>query len=203
MALRAVIFDVGGVLTHEDPIERLVERWHRRSGIDAELLSQAVAAVDPRAAETGALSEREFTTGLARRFDLTAGQAAEWMADMWDWYCGDSNEVMRAYARSLQPAYVTAILSNSFDGARGEEARRFQFEQDFDPIMYSHEVGLAKPNPRVFEHTLLTIGCEPADAAFVDDRIENVDAAAALGVRAIHHTNSETTIAVLDRLLRT
>ncbi len=201
MGIRAVIFDVGSVLVHEEPVEHLLDSWHRRSGIDLDRLHEAVTAIDPVASATGALSEQDVEDGLVRAFDLTPEQAAGWMSDLWDWYCGSSNEVVRDYARSLRPGLVTAILSNSFDGARREEERRLHFADDFDPIVYSHEAGMAKPDPKVFLFTLDAIGCAPTEAAFVDDRMENVEAAAALGIRAVHHVDTFSTLAALDRLL--
>jgi putative hydrolase of the HAD superfamily len=201
VAIRAVIFDVGSLLVHEEPVDRLLERWHDRSGVPLEHLLEVVAAIDPVATATGTLGERDVADGLAREFDLTDEQVAGWMEDLWDWYCGTSNEVVRDYARRLRPTVITAILSNSMDGARREEARRLGFADDFDPIVYSHEVGMAKPDPGLFRYTLDAIGCAPDEAAFVDDRMENVEAAAALGIRAIHHVDTVSTLTALDRLL--
>ncbi|MFN8078084.1 MAG: HAD-IA family hydrolase [Kineosporiaceae bacterium] len=103
--------------------------------------------------------------------------------------------------RSLRPKYRTAILTNSFDGARREEARRLGFHEDFDPLVYSHEVGMAKPDPRVFEYTLKALGCSAREVAFIDDRSENVEAASALGIRAMQHIDTVSTLAWFDRLL--
>lgn len=199
--IRAVIFDVGTVLVHEEPVERLLEQWHARSGICLERLADAVESIDPVDLAEGRVTERHMADELARRFGLTSGQVDVWMADFWDWYCGTSNEMVRGYARSLRPTYQTAILSNSCDGARREEERRLAFHEDFDPIVYSHEVGLAKPDPRVFEYVLTALGCTAREVAYVDDRIENVEAASALGIRAMHHIDTVSTLAWFDRLL--
>lgn len=201
MPIRAVIFDVGTVLVHEEPVERLLERWHVRGGVPLDELAEAVATLDPVATATGEVSERQLAGALAARFDLDEHQVAGWMADFWDWYCGTSNDMVREYARALRPRYRVALLSNSMDGARREESVRLRFEDDFDPIVYSHEVGMAKPDPRVFEHTLSLLGCAPREAVFVDDRIENVEAAQALGIRSLRHIDSVSTLSALDRLL--
>ena len=101
----------------------------------------------------------------------------------------------------IRDRFRTAILSNSFDGARREEERRLRFQEDFDPIVYSHEVGMAKPDPRVFEYTLKALGCTAREVAYVDDRSENVEAASALGIRAMQHIDTVSTLAWFDRLL--
>lgn len=199
--IRAVIFDVGTVLVHEEPVERLLDAWHARSGVPVEDLADAIAANDPVDFAVGRVTERHMADELATRFSLAPDQVEAWMADFWDWYCGTSNEMVRSYARSLRPQFRTAILSNSFDGARREEERRLRFQEDFDPIVYSHEVGLAKPDPRVFEYTLKALGCTAREVAYVDDRSENVEAASALGIRAMQHIDTVSTLAWFDRLL--
>ncbi len=86
-------------------------------------------------------------TWCSRALGLSAAQTDEFMADMWDWYRGELDGELLDFARDLRPRCGTAILSNSGAGARREEERRYGFAADFDPILYSHEIGLAKPDP--------------------------------------------------------
>jgi len=72
-----------------------------------------------------------------------------------------------------------------------------------DAFLYSvtsAEEGVMKPDPRIFEVALARTGAQPAEAIFVDDMEENVVAARALGIHAIHFTDTESTIAQLVRL---
>lgn len=201
MNIRAVIFDVGTVLVHEEPVEQLLDRWHERSGIERERLAEALSAMDPEATAIGRITEQDVIDGLVEQFELTDEQVEVWMADLWDWYCGSPNEMVCEYARALRPTHATAILTNSMDGARREEARRFGFDEQFDALVYSHEIGCAKPDPKTFAHVLELLGREPQETAFVDDRLENVESAADLGLRAVHYLDSVSTLATLDRLL--
>jgi putative hydrolase of the HAD superfamily len=65
------------------------------------------------------------------------------------------------------------------------EARHPWFDV-FSVRGYSSRIGAAKPDPATFRWMLDRLGAEPGDTAFIDDRPENVAAAAALGIRAVH-----------------
>ncbi len=200
MPVKAVIFDIGGVLERvADPGVELGAKWRERLGLDQQAFFDAMDRADPgRRAETGAMSEDEYRTACANALGLSPAQADEFMADMWDWYCGELDEELMAFAASLRPRLRTAIISNSADGARREEIARYAFDTVFDPIIYSHEVGLAKPDPAIFELTCARMGLAHAQAVFVDDVPGHVAAARALGMHAIVHVSTTQTIAAVD-----
>jgi putative hydrolase of the HAD superfamily len=121
---------------------------------------------------------------------------------MWDWYCGSLDMQMCAYVASLRSRYATAILSNSADGARREEQSRWGFEDLVDVVIYSHEVGLAKPDPRIYELACERLGVRPVEMVFVDDVAAIVDSAARFGIRAVlHEADAAWTIEAIDALL--
>jgi putative hydrolase of the HAD superfamily len=203
MVIRAVAFDIGGVLERVgNPDLALGGRWRERLGMGKAEFYAALASVDPDdVIMTGGLSEAEYAQRYAVALGLSAAQADEFMADLWDWYCGELDAELTAFAASLLPSLVTAILSNSADGARREEQARYSFHEMFDPIIYSHEVGLAKPDPRVFELTCARIGVAPAELIFVDDVAENVESASRLGIHGILHQSTPETIAAISTLI--
>jgi 2-haloacid dehalogenase len=67
---------------------------------------------------------------------------------------------------------------------------RFDFLAWFEGIIISGEVGVNKPDRRIFEHLAERFGIEPEAAVFVDDSVANIDAATDLGFRAIHFTDA-------------
>jgi epoxide hydrolase-like predicted phosphatase len=109
---------------------------------------------------------------------------------------------MLAWARRLRSHYRVAILSNSADGARREEEARYGFSRVFDPIVYSHEVGLAKPDPRIYDLACDLLHCTPDEVVFIDNLVENVIGAREVGMHAIHHTDTAKTIRAVEDLLR-
>lgn len=139
---------------------------------------------------------------MVKRLHMSQEQVKEYMHEMWDWYCGRLNVPMAEFFRSLRPRYQTAILSNSFVGARREEQQRYHFEEMCDLIIYTHEEGIAKPDPRIFELTCKRLDVQPSQMLFLDDVQENITAAHALGIYAIHCRETEQAIADVQACLQ-
>ena len=188
MTIRAVVFDIGGVL--ELDVIELVDigldaRWEKRLGLQPGEMDQRMASVW-EAGSLGRRTEEEVHQEMVKRLGMNQEQVEEYMREMWDWYCGRLNAPMADFFRSLRPRYQTAILSNSFVGARREEQQRYHFDEMCDLIIYSHEEGIAKPDPRIFELACTRLGVQPAEMLFLDDSQGHVAAARALGIHSIH-----------------
>jgi HAD superfamily hydrolase (TIGR01509 family) len=65
-------------------------------------------------------------------------------------------------------------------------AEKFGFADCFDVFVTSAEVGVMKPAARIYHVVLERMGVAPSQAVFVDDFIENVEAARRLGMHAVH-----------------
>ncbi|MBN6034498.1 HAD-IA family hydrolase [Amycolatopsis sp. 195334CR] len=91
----------------------------------------------------------------------------------------------------------TALLSNA-PGASGPAKRRLA--PFFDALVFSGEVGVAKPDERVFLLTADRLGLPPEHCAFVDDSAGNVRGAVAAGMVGVHHTSVNATLLELDAL---
>jgi putative hydrolase of the HAD superfamily len=191
MTVRAVLFDVGGVLSSEDEMPgHLVEAFtfpEERHVIDHQIA-------------TGQLVEAQFRATLIEG-GASADRADALMAEMWDWYCGIPDEELLAWAADLSTRVRVGIISNSADGARREEEHRYGLSSIFEHIVYSHEVGLAKPDSRIYALACDRVGVAPHEAVFIDDRPENVAAAREFGMHAIHHTETAETIRAVEELL--
>ena len=202
MPLRAVVVDVGNVLEVVEPVTSWLATWQQRLGLEEPDFERRLGEVDPQGfMGTGDMSEAEYRRRVQAALHLDDEETANFMTEMWNWYCGRLDTELVEFVRSLRPTYRTAILSNSADGARREEQSRYNFEQLVDVIVYSHEVGLEKPDPRIFKLTCERLRVEPSEALFVDDVEDNIAAAEQLGMQAIHHRRTPDTIRAVRRLL--
>lgn len=199
MAIRAVVFDVGGVL-EITPRTGWDARWEARLRLPPGELDARLMDVW-RGGSIGTLSEAEVAAHIGAILGLDAAQVAAFMADLWDEYLGTLNAELAAYFGGLRPRYRTAILSNSFAGARRQEQARYGFEDLCDLLIYSHEVGMRKPDPRIYDLTWTRLGVQPAEMIFLDDVAESVAIACALGIQAIHFQTTAQAIADIEACL--
>lgn len=205
MNVRGVVFDVGGVLERVDDAYwpgRWLSDWAERADVPIADVHAYLARHEPSGGvATGSVTEAQMRDLYASALGLSAGAADELMAEMWDHYCGSLNHEMHGFCASLRPRYRTAILTNSADGARREEQRRYGFAELVDVLVYSHEVGLAKPDPAIYRLTEERLGLAGPELVLVDDVPANVDAAVACGWAGVLHQTTASTIAQVRDLL--
>lgn len=102
------------------------------------------------------------------------------------------NEQMLAWVRALQDAGMkTAILSNMGADLLRYMRQEFGWLAHFNHHTWSCELGMVKPDPRIYLHTCEKLGVAPNEAIFLDDKPENIEAAAKVGIHAILFKNVE------------
>jgi epoxide hydrolase-like predicted phosphatase len=199
--IRAVVFDIGGVLEITPPTG-WVANWETRLNLQHGAIERQLEDVW-RAGAIGSISEAEVASCVQLRLGLEQTQVGAFLNDLWTEYLGTLNVELTAYFRSLRPHYRTAILSNSFVGAREREQEQYQFDSLCDVIIYSHEVGLEKPDRRIFELACERLGMEPGEVIFLDDVERHVAAAHAFGMVAIQFHTTTQAIAQIEAALHT
>lgn len=199
-----ILFDVGGVLELVDDQTwpaAYVARCADRLGITVAEFEERLATVRLPDAGTRTGVEEEFWQVYGSAVGAGPDLLQEWRTDFWDTYCGVANTDLINFVRSLVGRVGLAILSNSADGAREQEEKRYGFSAIFDPILYSHEIGVNKPDPQAYRIALDAMGADAGAVIFVDNRIVNVEAAQAIGMQGLLHTDNHTTLAMINAWL--
>jgi putative hydrolase of the HAD superfamily len=197
----AVVFDFGGVLT--TPVGSSTGQWLADEGIVEDsfrttmrewLVGEAALGSPVHRLETGELSGPDFERELAARLVTSSGTpvaAAGLLTRMFSMMRPDP--AMFALIAELRAAGLrVGLLSNSWSNQYPDEVLSL-----CDPVVISGEVGLRKPDPKIFSLLLDRLGLPPERTAFVDDVPPNVAAAAAQGIHAVHHVDATTTRAAL------
>jgi epoxide hydrolase-like predicted phosphatase len=199
MAIKAVVFDIGGVL-EVNPRTGWDERWARRLGLTPAEFEQRLDVLW-RGGDIGTVTLEQIERQTAEALGLDDGALSELMGAVWAEYVGTLNRPMAEYFTRLRPRFRTGIVSNSFVGAREREQTAYDFEGLCDTIVYSHEVGCRKPDPTIYHIVCERLSVTAAEVLFLDDVQANVDAARDLGMHAVTFTRTEQAIAELENFL--
>ncbi|MFZ0041928.1 MAG: HAD family phosphatase [Solirubrobacteraceae bacterium] len=199
MTIRAVIFDIGGVL-EATPSTGWEERWAAKLGLSGAEFEERLAVIWKSGA-TGTATLREIEQRIGESLGLDQTQLRAFMDDVWTEYLGTLDVELAAYFTGLRPQYRTGILSNSFVGAREREQSAYGLEDMCDVIVYSHEEGLMKPDPRFYQIVCDRLEVAPDEAVFLDDVAACVQGALTLGMKAVRFLDTRQAIADVQRLL--
>ncbi len=199
MTIRAIVFDIGGVL-EITPDLGLDVKWDQKLNLQPGELNERMTNVW-QAGSIGTITIDQVHKGLAEIMGMSAAQVDEFMDDLWREYLGTLNIELVEYFRSLRPKYQTAIISNSFVGAREKEEQHYRFSELCDFIIYSHEVGLSKPDPRIFTLTCKRLGLRPEEVIFLDDHDEVMTSAREIGIHCIEYENNAQAIAEIEECI--
>lgn len=199
MAIKAVVFDIGGVLEYNPRTDWDV-KWEGKLGLQPGDINEKLRQVW-RAGSIGTMPLEEVERNVRERLGFDQAQLEAFMADLWLEYVGTLNVEMAEYFAGLHARYQTAIISNSFVGAREREEELYHFGEMCDLIIYSHEVGMSKPDRRIFEIACERLGVRPEEMIFLDDVAGHIAAARELGIKGVLFKDNAQAIAEIEALL--
>jgi epoxide hydrolase-like predicted phosphatase len=202
MEIRAVIFDIGGVLldVHDWGIMR---KWDQRLALpEGSFRKRLYASGIPYAASLGKLSIQTVRSEISSLFGISNASVQEFMDDLWSQFT--LNMELATFLRSLRPRYKTATLSNDWPGAREEEHQRFNLDEiiQVDEMVFSSEEGMRKPQEEFYLLVCQRLGVKPSEAIFLDNTSKMVKAACHLGRRGIEFESNTQAIAEVLRCLK-
>ncbi len=205
-----MITDWGGVMTN--PLTETVNAWLDADGIDRssyytimrEWVKQAyVDGVDGtpmHRLERGECPIEEFELVLASQLVTVDGGPVAGPGLLTRMFAGSRLDaaMLGLFRRLHSDGVPTGLLSNSW-GA--DDYPRDLFPGMFDAVVISGEVGMRKPEPRIFLHAAQMLNLEPAECIFIDDIQANVTAAEQAGFTGVLHTGAASTAERLSELL--
>lgn len=195
--IRAALFDLGGVLFKLD-IEGMCDRWRDRLGMTAQQILNAMYGGNDDQALTGAMPEDEWWDIVAGRLRISAEECRAFQKDFAFYEQMDAD--LAAFVASLRGRVRTAFVSNAWSNTRSYLEERGALEL-VDELICSAEVGVAKPDPRIFEIACERLEVEAHEAVLVDDMETHVEAARALGLHGILYRSTEQVVADVTALV--
>jgi putative hydrolase of the HAD superfamily len=194
------------------PIRDMVRNWLDEENIDprhyaAVMRPWVLDAEDPsgngnpiHALERGECTVEEFERLLAARIVSRDGSPVPPDGLLGRMFAGSTYcDPMHAAVQAARAAGLrTGLLSNSWGM---DDYPRHLFPGLFDVVVISAEVGMRKPEERIFLHATGLLGLTPAECVFIDDLEVNVAAAEEVGMTAVLHADPAVTLARLSEIL--
>jgi len=194
--INTIIFDMGGVLLRTEDQEPRA-KLARRLGMTYEELEQRVYS--SRDAMTGKIDAETHKRSVLRSLGLPEDGMSDFGDEFWG---GDRMDAeLLDFIRGLRSDYTTVLLSNAWDDLRALLVKYWKIADAFDHIFISAEMGLAKPDPMIYRAVEEELQKDPVEMIFVDDFIENVEAAREAGWQAVHFQSREGALAELAEYL--
>jgi HAD superfamily hydrolase (TIGR01509 family) len=180
-----VVFDLDGVIRdwNDDELAELETSFGLEPG---EIVTVAFARELGRAATTGQLNYRAWMDEIRRRIMARHGAGVAAALDEWERNVGRVDTEMLAVLRAVRRHVPAVVLSNGTTRLR-RDLHALDLADEFDRIFNTAEIGIAKPEPAVFEHVLSELGRRPDEVVFIDDLAENVEGARSVGIRSHQH----------------
>ncbi len=189
------IFDLGKVLVDFDwsrAAGKIATRSTRPPHHLAAYLGESALLWDY---ESGRITRQKFfeviRDGVGFQGDLK--EFSSYFADIFS----EMTDTIALHSELRRRGFKTYIFSNTNDLAIEHVRRNFPFFQNFDGYIFSYEVGAMKPQPEIYSAMEKMCGQRGADLIYIDDRLENIEAGAARGWRAILHETPEKTRSAL------
>jgi len=193
-----VVFDLGKVLVDFDysiAARKVAARSTKSLRDLAAFLSASPLLIQY---ESGAVNRWEFFDQIRDAVGFQGGmeEFGGYFADIFT----EIPPMIALHTELRRRGFKTYIFSNTNDLAVEHVGRNFPFFKNFDGYVYSCEVGAMKPDAKIYAAMEKLCGRSGADIIYLDDRLENVQAGAARGWRAILHETPEKTRAALEKI---
>jgi len=149
-------------------------------------------------ASLGTITPDEHWAAVIKRLKRPA---SELEAIRHEFFAGDIiDRTLLDFLRSLRGTYKTGLISNAWGDLRQYIVRE-KFDDAFDHMIISAEVGAAKPEAKIYQIALEQAGVRANEAVFVDDFAVNIEGCEKVGMQGIYFEDSESTLQQLKELL--
>lgn len=198
MTIHAIFFDIGGVLARTiDPAPR--QRLAARFGMSASTLLELVYGGESGTrAQRGEIPLDQHWQTVCNSLHIPVSDLDAFREEFWGGDVIDQDLI--AYLRELHGTYRTGLISNAFGDVR-QAVSEWGFADALDTMVFSAEVGLLKPDPRIFHLALESLDLQPNQAVFIDDFLHNIESARSVGMHGIHFREPEQARDELEQLL--
>jgi len=177
--IKLLLFDLGGVLVTWNGVKGLQEYSGGKMTMEeARLFWMTSEWV--RKFERGWCTASEFVSGVLTELDFHISEE-QIIEGFHRWDKGPMPGAFE-FLTELRSHYKLACLSNNNEFHWDRLKKKYRAESFFDKCYLSHEIGMIKPDPEIYDFVIKDLGISPSEILFFDDNPECVEAAKEAGL---------------------
>ena len=203
--IKAIIFDVGGVLALG---ESIIVKGKQRNSVHLDVakklkisLDQWFDAIDTTYAKSieGNLPEDKVSRIIAKNLKISVKKLEEIVKKAYKKNFNQNKELFNKAFELKKKGYKIAVLSDQWPPSK-EALMPEKLYKRFDEIVVSCDVGIRKPNPKIYKLVLKRLKISAKQALFIDNQEWNIKPAKKLGMKTILYKNNKQLFKELDKL---
>ena len=196
--IKAILIDVGGVLALGEN-SKLEKGKFILSGVHTNVakklkisLDQYFDSIDTTyvSAITGKISKQKVIETLSKNFGVTAKKLKKFYLDSYKKYFKQNKELFQKLFKIKKQGYKIAVLSDQWCLSK-EALMPEKIYKKFDEVIVSCDVGIRKPNPKIYKLTIKKLNLPPKEILFIDNQKWNILPAKKLGMNTILFKNNK------------
>lgn len=196
--IKNVVFDIGNVLLKFTPLEFLRSKYSDEKIIES-LYENIFNSNEWIELDRGTITDEEATIRFCTRDPNNAEKVKEVMRTWNEMHIPveGTSELMK---KLKMKGYKIYLLSNYHLKAFKLISEKYDFIRDVDGKIISSKVKLLKPEAEIYEALTHNCGIKPEESIFIDDRVENINAAIKLGFNGIVFSDADALLKELDKV---
>ncbi|MFO7840189.1 MAG: HAD family phosphatase [Desulfosalsimonadaceae bacterium] len=205
MTIRALVFDLGGVIL--DSPMGILEEFERKNGLSPGFINRLIVSRGEQGAwarlERGGLNLGSFYEAFDKEL-LAAGAdiSSRELMEAINGFASLRPRMIGAVRKIRRAGYLAAALTNNWLRGDGSTSTGMEdLQKEFDVFVESSRAGLAKPDPRIYGMVLAELGVSAHEAVFLDDIGRNLKPARQLGMETVRVDSEEGALSSLEELL--
>lgn len=190
--IQNIIFDLGGVIIDIDPMRSFeaITAYHQGGKAQENLFNENVQLFLDY--EKGFITDEQFREGIRSLTENTKLEDQE-IDEAWNLMLLNIPKERLEILNQLKSNFNTFVLSNTnaihvhaFNKMIAASSGKDSIDHFFQKVYYSHELNLRKPDAEIYQYVIDDKGLNVGATLFIDDRLENIESAAALGLQTFH-----------------
>ena len=206
--IKAIIFDIGGVLylgkytyfhikSHRNGVHLDISKKLKIS------IDHWFDAIDSTYADAieGKISEAKSLSIISKNLKINKTKLQKTIRQQYKKHFSENKELFKTALKFKKSGYKIAILSDQWAFSK-EVLVHKKYYKKFFPVIISCDVGMRKPDMKIYKLTLKKLKLKPYETIFIDNRNWNLDPAKKLGMKTILFKNNKQTIRELKKIIK-